>query len=266
MDVEHNPRKRVYGSNGSGEQTAGNRGGDSHRARMDTSYTGYNRAPVDKHPSIGRELKELKYFDHNLGETAAVHFGVGLVRQVNIIPVGAGNNQRVGKRINLHSFQMRYSMRADNNHAYSIFTVLVVYDKRPVPSTSVLSAADVINSSDPIGLNNPDNERRFRVIKRETHKLIGCREGYVNYGSTLTDGTGNIPSSNITSDVLCVNEFYILLDGLETVYKAIGTGSVQASPTSNSDVEEGALYVVLLCNSGDSLPLFKFNSRVRYTE
>lgn len=141
----------------------------------------------------------------------------GTITLVNTVPQGAGQSQRVGKRIALKSLQCHGSIYTNTTATILDTSYLIVYDKRP---TGVLPAiTDVLGSVSPLAFNNDTNSGRFRILKRVDRTLIGSAANQFTAASSFDA------------------DWYLDLKGMPQVFKAAGTGAI-------GDIEEGAIYLI----------------------
>lgn len=173
--------------------------------------------------AVARSAKETGFLDNILEN---VPFNTtGLVQQLNSIPQGNSVNTRVGKKILLKGLQIRGSVNLAffNGFSHNKCAFLIVYDKRPTGTVPVMT--DFFTTSTSVALNNDTNSGRFQILKR--HDFM------INVNNT---GTGNESFLDTSS---CTVDEYVSLKGLQTVYKALGTGAP-------ADMEQGALYLVTI--------------------
>jgi len=152
---------------------------------------------------------------------------------VNLISQGAADNQRVGRKIQMTSFQMRWSFGPLTTGG-SPLRVLVVYDKQT--NTSLPGTIEVLEQDDfhsPMSLAHADR--------------------YVILQSFITD-----PIS-LGNNLVVAGECYKKM-GLEAVYS--GSTAVIGS------VITGSVFI-MVCQQGGILtgsPIFKYYARIRYTD
>jgi len=142
----------------------------------------------------------------------------GSVQLMSVLVQGAGQTQRVGKKVQIKSIQWRGLLQADTTTTFTKGAWILVYDRRPTGSLPAIG--DILNSASPFAMNNDDNSGRFQILHRKDFVVIG---------NTTTPSTG---MEAITDDgFIKVNR--------PTVYKSLGTGAI-------ADIEEGALYFVTI--------------------
>lgn len=160
---------------------------------------------------------------------------------LNTVPQGAGQSQRVGKRIALKSLQCRGNWANGSTAVLNDCALLIVYDKRP---TGVLPAiTDILVTANARAFNNDTNSGRFRILKRIDTTLLG------------------IPSTTGPDRSVKGGDFYLDLSGLPQVFKAAGTGAI-------GDIEQGAMYLVTVGTSaaGTGAASGVLGFRLRYVD
>jgi len=165
----------------------------------------------------------------------------GSITLLNTVPQGAGQSQRVGKRIALKSLQCHGSVYNGSTATISDTMYMIVYDKRP---TGVLPAiTDILTSANPRAFNNDVNSGRFRIMKRVDEVLVGSAANQYTARSAIDA------------------DWYLPLNGLPQVFKAAGTGAI-------GDIEEGAIYLVTVGGvaAGTGASVASVGFRVRYID
>jgi len=252
-------RKRAYG--GGNEDW-----GRGEKVNVVGEDSDANDAQNESAPRHGRAnqphlKKELKYFDASLDETALTHESPTTCYQINAITQGSASNQRVGKRINLKSVQVRWQARAQDSTGISRHAMVIIYDSKP--TSSAVNGYNVFVNPVPWSMLNPSEESRFRVLRRVEFAVIGSNIAVTKSAQTLyytlTDGYGEI-SQSVTSSVYQYGDIYVPLDGLETVFKAAGTG------VATTDIVQGAIYIMFLNYATNGACLALYESRIRFTE
>lgn len=143
----------------------------------------------------------------------------GSIAHINIVPRGASQSERVGKKIQMKSLQTRGIVGSDTGTAISQAAYMIVYDRRP---GGVLPAiTDILNTISPNSFLNDAASARFKILYRWSNVNVG------NSGTPNTDKT----AFNIDS--------YMKFKGKSRFvsYANLGTGAI-------GDVDEGALYLV----------------------
>lgn len=140
----------------------------------------------------------------------------GSITLVATIAQGTTINQRIGKKAQYKSFQVRGHIFAGSLGTISQAGWMLVYDKRP--SGALPAITDILTSVSSFAFPNDANANRFHTIKRCDYEVIG-------------DSTG--PA---TDSVAYKVEEYVKFKGM-IGFKAAGTGAI-------ADIEEGAVYLV----------------------
>lgn len=188
-------------------------------AAMDTGY-------------VDRLLSTIQF------DTASDAVNTGRRVQVNPVPVGATQNQRVGKKILLKGIQIRGLCYSNSTATYNDIAMILVYDKRPNTGTGAAMPAttDILAAISAQDMNNDNNAGRFRILRRIDMLLI-----------------------NGTSAAGYSIDEYVDLKKLPTVYQSAGTGTY-------GDCSEGALLLIFVgsASAGTAAATFTGNCRVRY--
>lgn len=165
----------------------------------------------------GQANKESGFVD--LAATTYAMNTTGSITLVATIAQGASVNQRVGKKVNLKSIQVRGVCQSDTTTALANSAWMLVYDRRPTGALPAIT--DVLTAAHASAFTNDANTGRFKIIRRWQKAMIG------NLGTAgqATD------SSAETVDM------YIDMKNLPCVFKAAGTGAI-------GDIEEGAVYLI----------------------
>ena len=140
----------------------------------------------------------------------------GLITLIATVAQGTSVNQRVGKKIQWKSMQIRGTVQANATTVSNNSAWLIVYDRRPTGSLPAIT--DVLSSATAISFTNDANSGRFQILKRWNDTILG------NVG---TAGQQTDKSS------IVVDEF-LSLRFPPCAYKAAGTGAI-------GDIEQGAL-------------------------
>lgn len=141
----------------------------------------------------------------------------GSITLIATIAQGTSVNQRVGKKVALKSLQIRGTAINDTTATVNDCAIIIVYDRRPTGSLPAIT--DVLDTANAGSFNNDANSGRFKILKRMDFVLTG---------NSTTPATGN-EAKNL--------DCFLSLKGLQSVFKAAGTGAI-------NDIEEGALYCI----------------------
>lgn len=161
--------------------------------------------------------KESGFFD--LALTTLALNTTGTIVLANTIVQGVATNQRVGKKIQLSSLQIRGNAQADNTTLLALGAIMLVYDRRPTGALPAIT--DILVTADANSFTNDANTGRFKILKRWQFSLVG---------NNATAGQATDSSQYSIDD-------YLPIKNKQTVYKAAGTGAI-------ADIEEGAIYLV----------------------
>lgn len=141
----------------------------------------------------------------------------GSIALIATMAQGASQSQRVGKRAQYKSLQMRGQIQVGTTTTITDATVLIVYDRKP---TGLLPGiTDILNTVSSNSFNNDVNAGRFKIVRRFDYALAG---------NITTPATG--------MEVVNADE-YIDLRNMEVEFGNLATGAI-------GDITKGALYVV----------------------
>lgn len=167
----------------------------------------------------------------------------GSVTLLNGVAAGTDYTDRIGRRIQLASFQLRgLILPEDTSTNANLWRVMLVWDTQP--NNLVATIAMILQQSTSTSMNNLDNRDRFRVLW-DAEGASGA------YATTATQAVAQSPS------VTTLNEFRSL--SLTTTFDGA---------TSNiNDINSGALYLVTIGNqvSGAASSLIA-SVRVRFRD
>ena len=164
----------------------------------------------------------------------------GSITLIATVAQGTSVNQRVGKKIQWKSMQIRGTVQANPTTVSNNSAWLIVYDRRPTGSLPAIT--DVLSSATAISFTNDANSGRFQILKRWNDTILGN----VGTAGQQTDKTS-----------IVVDEF-LSLRSLPCAYKAAGTGAI-------GDIEQGALYLITVGDNAagntDSDAILAFRTR-----
>lgn len=200
-----------------------------------------------------RHKPELKYFD--ISDTTGVFPFTTMVSAptfitLNAVPEGAGANNRVGRRINMKSLQIRVNpseldtlvLPASTN--CFVWRVVIVYDSQAngaMPAMTDIFAGTLFagtNAGDihaPVNLNNRD---RFLILRDKLYTY--------NFESGEGFGTADGGMVGYINRAPWVLRAFIKLNGLETTYSATSAVATQLTAAS---ITTGSLLVGIQCGS-----------------
>lgn len=164
------------------------------------------------------------------------------------IALGSANTERIGKRIDWKSIEVRANFIGASGDASQIVTVAVIYDRRPnatatAPATlKTLMSQGVPLSGDALFFPADDNTSRFVTVFRDNFVI---------------SPTNNSPLNKV------YYHKYVSLQGKYTLYK-----NSAGSNNDASDMEEGALYFIVAGDSADGAAnsTYRFTCRLRYVD
>jgi len=178
---------------------------------------------------------------------------------VNVLAIGAGTFQRIGRGVHMKSLYLRGAMFPSGNpgtNSGEYIRVAVVYDRQPngaVPNYSdIFLTVDASGngSNGPFDMPNLNNSERF-VILADEHMAF-----------TNTSGSASVPSDDILLDQTQRTKIdrYIPIRDFPINFKG---------DTANiTSITSGALYVIT-CGSlaaASAGSTFNYAARVRYTD
>lgn len=169
----------------------------------------YRKAAASYYGTKQRGYVDLANATYSLNTTGSI----GLIATV---AQGAATTQRIGKRIQLKSVQVRGMAYVDSATTITHWAIMVVYDNKPTGSLPAIT--DILDSASSFSFTKNDNQGRFSILMR--------RQGVLT-------GVGTAPVSG--NEAYDINEFVKV--NRPCVFKSAGTGAI-------GDIEEGALYYV----------------------
>lgn len=180
---------------------------------------------------------EKKVVDLNLASYAVENTGT-VITLLNGCVAGSQNFNRIGRKINLKSLQLRgFLNQTDSSTGLTYVRMIIFYDKQA--NGAAPTFANVITSQNIAGTTssaatdmvNLDNRDRFEIIRDRVFCL-----GAIDTTATQTY-TGS--PQNIAIDE------YVRLGNRETVFNAGTAGTV-------GDIQSGSLYVVWISNQANA--------------
>ncbi len=112
--------------------------------------------------------KEMKFFDTALTPTNFISGGSIVLSSLNLIPQGAGESQRIGRKCDIKSISMRYAIRflPSTVAADTIVRVIVYQDKQA--NGAAATVAGIIEDADFQSFRNLAEKGRFRTLMDKT--------------------------------------------------------------------------------------------------
>lgn len=93
----------------------------------------------------------------------------GEILLLNGMQRGTSDGTRVGRRIRMVALELRAYVSTPAAATEQTGRVMLVYDRQP--NGVALAITDVINTSNPIGMRQYDNEKRFEIFYDKTYAL-----------------------------------------------------------------------------------------------
>jgi len=177
----------------------------------------------------------------DLAPTARNCDTTGSITLVATIAQGTTINQRIGKKAQYKSFQIRGHIFAGTMGSIVRGTYFLVYDKRPTGALPAIT--DILVTANSASFTNDANSNRFQIIHRMDYEILG-------------DST-NLPQSDKTAYM--INEFVKFKRPIG--FKAVGTGAI-------ADIEEGAVYLVTVGDqaAGTGAAISDIGIRTRFVD
>lgn len=185
-----------------------------------------------------RVTKETGFVD--VAQANYVFDTTGSITHINIVPQGTSTSERVGKKIQMKSLQMRGFSLNNASATVNDIAYIIVYDKRPTGTLPAVT--DILNTANSASMNKDDNTGRFRIVKRVDRVLVGNT-------TTFTETT------QVSEDS------WISLKNAPVEYMAAGTGAI-------GDTSLGALYLVTVGSvaAGATAALLSVGIRIRFVD
>lgn len=184
---------------------------------------------------------ERKYTDTAL--SAYEVDATGSVTLISVIPQGASQSQRIGRRVELRSIEVRGQVNAKSTTTVSCGRMILVYDRQP--NKALAAVTDILESASYAAFKKDENKNRFLILKDKAFKV-----------------TGNQTAGQINdSGEQYVKMFMKLPRGLITEYAAAGTGVI-------GDITTGALLVCFIGSTAAGTAAFQcqVGFRVRFDD
>lgn len=187
-----------------------------------------------------KPLTDSKYIDLDLRVSDANT--TGDIFLIPTIAQGTNVNQRVGKKIEYSSIQIRGNIIAGTAAtAPGNVAFYLVYDKQPTGSLPAIT--DVLETASALSFLNDNNSDRFLILKK--HRLMVIGDG------DTTNGQNCCTAYDV--------DMFIKLKH-KVIYKSLGTGAI-------GDFNYGALYGLVVGNlssTANVFPVWQCSYRVRY--
>jgi len=185
-----------------------------------------------------RATAEVKTVDTIVGNAGGIAFPLNTtnnnLQYCNLIAVGSGFNNRVGRRIEMQSLHLTGFIKqtANTTTTNDYVRIAVVYDRQPNGASTVFNNVfldyDAISGTSTTSLSglNPDERERYAILADIRLELPASNHTNGTTGST----DGAMPSFEINR--------FIKLRNLLTHYSA------DSSPPVIGDISTGALFVI----------------------
>lgn len=198
-----------------------------------------SRIPRNRFAGIGAQkarftasMPENNYYD--VGLQTYNCDTTGTITLLNKIATGAGQSNRIGRKIQMKSLQIRGTCWNAVGAPHNNITLLIVYDSRPPAAMNVTIIDEIMEGRTPAHFTQDKNSRRFRIISRQDFVLLGDR----------ADVT-------ITSASTFQMDKWVPLGWKETTYMEVGSGDM-------GDIETGALYAITFGNNTNASGEYAF--------
>lgn len=217
------------------------------RQKLVPGYVPINRTFASKFAAkakYGRKLaaaKETGYSDL-AGSTWNMSTS-GTILHLTVVPQGATQITRVGKKILLKSLQFRGRSIAGSAGTVADGSYIIVYDRRPTGALPAIT--DILDTVNSDSFNLDNNSGRFKILKRVDRIFIG----------------NSTTAADMCEATAHTEDFFLKLRNMPMVFKSAGSGLI-------ADVEEGAIYMVSVGNvaAGTGVPTISGNFRLRFVD
>lgn len=151
----------------------------------------------------------------DLASAGRVMDTTGAIVLVATIAQGTTVNQRIGKKAQYKSFQIRGECFANGAATITTGSWILVYDRRPTGALPAIT--DILDTATDNSFNNDTNSGRFKIIRRQNYAFSGNATG---------------PTESTIHDV----DIYVKFKK-QITFKAAGTGAI-------ADIEMGSVYLI----------------------
>jgi len=196
---------------------------------------------------------------HGVGDT------LGYLECLNGTTVGAANNQRIGRRIDMKSIQWLIEVSNMDAAINNTVRYCIVVDSQANGALPLMT--DIYNTASPLALRNISNKARFRVLADSGPISVTGNDSITATAGQLA-GNGTNPIVTTTQTFGNVNPKTSFVDkgykkiGINTQYNSGGAGTI-------ADIQTNSLLFIFMCDapqaSKDTLSVVvAANLRVRY--
>lgn len=201
---------------------------------------------------------EIKAVDNNNLATGDAIGQTAIITPLNLIQVGSGFYQRVGRKIEMKSLTIKgisATLRTVVNE--SIGRILVIYDRQT--NGALPAIADILQGTDQTGANVTSAYSGINLNYRDRFLILKDEKFYL---PSLTDTAGVITNLGLHDNTQQFPMFkcHLKLKNLETMFRA------DTSPAVIGDIATGGLYLVVMgsLTSASTGWSFFWESRLRY--
>lgn len=160
------------------------------------------------------------------------------VQLLNVIQIGTGANQRIGRKIRWRSIQLvgRIAPTATASNGDHL-RIALVWDRQISGAAANPSITDIFRGVDPVGGDvdtvfngvNLANKDRFKILWKHNMHMPSTN-------ATIATANASIP--NLTNRDCCLNKF-ISLEGYHSLYLST------ANPITSANISTGAIFLIL---------------------
>jgi len=214
---------------------------------------------VDTKVSVANGLPVQPYNFDGVGNTN------GAICCLNGTTVGAGNNQRIGRRIDMKSLQWLVEWGNMDAAVNNTLRWALIVDSQANGALPLIT--DIYVDGDPLAMRNISNKARFRVLADSGPiRLIGNEETTMTVGQFAPNGTNpavatTLTYGNLTTATSGCDKGYKKV-GINTQYNAGAAGTI-------ADIQTNSLLLVIMCDCPEAVKTtlsidMEFNFRLRY--
>lgn len=187
-----------------------------------------------------RPSMEMKYIDNQKASYNADT--TGTITHINAVPQGASESNRIGRKMNNRSIEVRGTVAANSLTLATTARILFVYDRQP--NKALAAIGDILDIADSYGLKKDANKERFLILKDKMFSIAG---------NTTT--AGQITDKSIQ------HFKWFKKCRLPTVFSNVGSGAI-------GDVTTGALLMITTGGTaaGTAAATFALSTRVRFDD
>ena len=132
---------------------------------------------------------EMKFHDVDIDD-AVVAAGGTIQAALLTIPEGNGEEQRIGRKLNIKRIGWRYSYELPDTataaSSSDVIRIMLILDKQANGALPVVT--DILETADFQSFNSLSNSQRFRVIMDKTHQVTATAAISATFGETRRVG------------------------------------------------------------------------------